>query len=526
MHAVGFFFIVLLVGAVAGIQKVLYYAKDPQGPKECPPLNPVTGEDSTKNVLSISKEDRIPNWKQRGGYINDASCLNKTAVHGVIEVRRLEDIQEALTYARKNHLHVSVAGVRHSMGGHAFSQNGIVLDMRPFNEIQIHEAEKTITVQSGATWHDIQTKLHPKFAIKSMQSTDIFTVGGSISVNAHGMDHTSGSVAKTLRSFRIITPDGTLKHVTKENDPELFRLVVGGYGLFGVITDAEIDITDNVMYEYKERLLPYKQFPEFFKTQIEHTDDVGLMYAHLSTAPQSLLQEMIVYTYSKTNSYEGAIPPLAEVSSVEFRRFVLNMSKWGPLPMAAKWWAEKNIEPKLTLCHTSRNQAMKDGEACFVSRNEPMHDSVKYLQNDFVEETDILQEYYIPRDMFVPYIDHMREIFREHKANVLNASVRVIHKEDTYLNYAPQDMFAIVLYINQKTDKEGNEKMRVLTRALVDATLKVNGTFFLPYQLHYTKEELVASYPQISSFFNEKKLRDPEAIFSNMFYEKYASVVD
>jgi len=42
--------------------------------------------------------------------------------------------------------------------------------------------------------------------VKAMQSTDIFTVGGSISVNAHGMDHRAGSVGETVRTMRIMLP--------------------------------------------------------------------------------------------------------------------------------------------------------------------------------------------------------------------------------------------------------------------------------------------------------------------------------
>jgi len=41
-----------------------------------------------------------------------------------------------------------------------------------------------------------------------MQSTDIFTVGGSISVNAHGMDHQAGAVMGSLRSMRVMLADG------------------------------------------------------------------------------------------------------------------------------------------------------------------------------------------------------------------------------------------------------------------------------------------------------------------------------
>jgi hypothetical protein len=85
---------------------------------------------------------------------------------------------------------------------------------------------RRLTVQRGATWYDIQTFVHPRFAVKAMQSTDIFTVGGSISVNAHGMDHLARSVANSLVALRVMLADGSIRTVTPTENAELFRLVV------------------------------------------------------------------------------------------------------------------------------------------------------------------------------------------------------------------------------------------------------------------------------------------------------------
>ena len=110
---------------------------------------------------------------QNGGAINDASCLNKTEIYGIVEVRSVDDIARTLAFARDNKLSVTTAGVRHSMGGHAFRKGGIVLDMRTFNRIVLNEASRSVTVQPGATWHDIQNVLHPRFAVRAMVKAGI-----------------------------------------------------------------------------------------------------------------------------------------------------------------------------------------------------------------------------------------------------------------------------------------------------------------------------------------------------------------
>jgi FAD/FMN-containing dehydrogenase len=419
-----------------------------------------------------------------------------------------------------------MAGVKHSMGGHSFDKNALVLDMTTFNQMTLDEENKTLHVQSGATWHDIQNFLHPKFAVKSMQSTDIFTVGGSISVNAHGMEHNAGAIARTIRSMRILLPNGAVVRAGRTENTELFNLVIGGYGLFGIVLDVDLEVTDNTVYQSERNIINYKEFADVFKQEIEDDNDIGLFYGHLSTAPQSFLKEMILYTYKKVDAPDAQIPALGEVSSIKLRRLIFNLAKQGSIPMRLKWFAEKHVEPMLESCPVSRNQAMKEGEACLVSRNDPMHDSVPYLRNNLKNDTDILHEYFIPRDRFVAYIDGMRKIILENDTNLLNASVRVVHKENNYLNYSPGDTFSIVLYINQTTDEKGNQKMMKVTRELIDLTLQHGGRFFLPYQLHYSADQLAKSYPEFRSFLALKKKYDPEERLTSTFYRKYSAALE
>lgn len=515
--------LVIVVGTL--VNRIIYLTAEPGKDKDCAPLYP-------ERLVSNNPITRVfataLSWLQKGGDVNDASCLDRTSVYGVVKIQTEDDVRKALAFAGENNLKVSPAGVRHSMGGQAFSKGNLVMDMTGFKNVTVNEKAKTMTVQSGATWHDIQTVLHPRYAVSAMQSTDIFTVGGSISVNAHGMDHTAGAVENTIVSMRVMLPDGTVRTLSRTRNAELYNLIVGGYGLFGVILDVELRIADNDLYQSSRKIIGYKDFPSFFERDIKGNENVGLMYSHLSTAPNdTFLDEAIVYMYTKSDEKVPMeeIPPLAEVSSVKLRRFVMNLSKLGGAFQTLRWWTEKNIEPKIESCSISRNQAQGSGEACLVARNEPMHDSVPYLKNSLKRETDILHEYFIPRANIVPFIDGMRVIMRDEDVNLLNASIRVVNKERGMLTYAPEEAFSVVLYINQKTDKAGNEKMRVATSKLIDLAVKNGGRFFLPYQLHYTPEQLRASYPNVDAFFAMKRRYDPKGLLTNTWYEKYGSAV-
>jgi FAD/FMN-containing dehydrogenase len=271
-------------------------------------------------------------------------------------------------------------------------------------------------------------------------------------------------------------------------------------------------------------VIPTSEFPQYFVDTIMPDPAIGLFYGHLSTAPGAgFLREMLIYTYMEAGPPEPDLPPLGAIGLVKLRRFIINLAKEGTLFAAAKWFAEKNIDPLFEACTVTRQSALSEGEACLVSRNEPMHDSVPYLMNALTDQTDILHEYFVPRPALLPFIDSVRPVLAASGLAILNASVRVVHREDNFLSYAPEDAFSLVLYVNQPATDEGNRKMVALTGALIDATIVHGGRFFLPYQLHYTAEQLRGSYPLIGEFFAAKRRYDPQGVFSNRFYEKYGA---
>ncbi|MEK9146325.1 MAG: FAD-dependent oxidoreductase, partial [Elusimicrobiota bacterium] len=122
-----------------------------------------------------------------GGTVDDVSRTNPTPVDSVRLPATEGEIREALAYARARHLRVSMAGARHSQGGQIVYDNNVVLDMARFNRFSVDKENKILTVQSGARWIDIQRSLDAQgLSLDVIQTHNIFSVGGSLSVNAQG----------------------------------------------------------------------------------------------------------------------------------------------------------------------------------------------------------------------------------------------------------------------------------------------------------------------------------------------------
>lgn len=500
-------------------RKVVLLSQDPKEEKDCLP-EPAAGQE-TSAVTVPSFDPSVPLTNRRGT-INDASCLNRTQVYGVVTVRNVEDIRNAVISAAQNNLKVSVAGMKHSMGGQAFAPNAVVLDMTNFKQVTINKDTKTLTAQSGATWHQIQEELNPHhLAIKAMQAIDIFTLGGSLSVNGHGADHNTGSIASTVKSLSLITADGKLHKLSPSQNPRLFKAVLGGYGLFGVIVDVELELVDDEMYNRRREIVDYRDFPKIYEDDIKNNPKYGLMYTVFSVAPKSFLKELMINYFERDSNYPPPAVALKEPSSTKVSRFFLNYAKTGPFGRSVKWFMQKHVQPRFESCQVVRSQALTEGEACLISRNQQMHDPQYFLKNNLKNDTDVLREYFVPRGQLPQFIDGAREIIIRNKMTLLHAGVRVVHKEDIMLNYAPQDMFATVFYFNQPATHEGSEKMAQATREMIDLATKLGGTFYLPYQLDYEKSQLTKAYPNLEDFFALKKSYDPKSLFINKFYEKY-----
>jgi FAD/FMN-containing dehydrogenase len=136
--------------------------------------------------------------------INDVNRLNPIHVNEVITPTTTTEIVEAV---RRHPGPIAIGGARHSMGGQIATNGALFIDMRQFDRIlDFSPADKTITVQAGTRWRQIQEHIDSaNLSVKIMQSYANFTVGGSLSVNAHGRYVGLGPLILSVKSLGVIT---------------------------------------------------------------------------------------------------------------------------------------------------------------------------------------------------------------------------------------------------------------------------------------------------------------------------------
>ena len=454
------------------------------------------------HLVRTAYRDRSVVEKLPAGFADDVSRLDKTQVAEIWDIpsdpRKGEDeLRELLLKAQAAHLRVSIAGARHSMGGQTIYPGGIAINMLPFKGMKLDEDKNLLHVQAGAKWADIIPYLDQYGrSVAVMQSDNSFTVGGSLSVNCHGWQYDRPPIASTVESFHLMKADGSVIACSRTENRELFSLALGGYGLFGVILDADLRVVPNERLRIEQRVVPLGGAMQSFSRSLQKNPDVQMVYARMNITPQEMFDEVLVNVFYR------------EKGPHWLPRLVFRGSAASTYGKEMRWSAETKMQPELAGKVFSRNQLMNDDAEWYLDHSQ--------------ETTDILHEYFVGRDHAGEFLAAAKKIIRKHNADLLNVTVRDVKTDnDTFLRYADQDMLAFVMFFSQARTPAGDAEMQTMTQELVDAVLEAGGRYYLPYRLHPAAAQFHRAYPQADEFFNLKRHYDPQELFQNEFYRKY-----
>jgi FAD/FMN-containing dehydrogenase/SAM-dependent methyltransferase len=436
--------------------------------------------------------------------VNDVTQLNPIDVFAIATPKSTADLQDAL---RKTSLPVSIGGGHFSMGGHTASPGSLHLDLREMNQILAFEPDKRIIrVQAGIRWCDIQRFVDPHgLSVKIMQTYANFTVGGALSVNAHGRYMGLGPVVLSVRSIVLVLAGGEIRHASPTENSELFYAAIGGYGAIGIIAEAELDLVPNTRVERRHVKMRAADYLSWFDANVRGRSKA--IFHNADLYPPHYTRTRTVTWYETDLPATGPqLQPLRRAYLPELY-FLWSVSET-PL---GKFRREYLIDPLLYLrkkVHWRNYEAGYD-----TAELEP-------VARD--RRTYVLQEYFVPYERLMEFVPKMTAILSKHKVNAINISIRhALADPGTLLAWARGETFAFVLYYKQRTRDNAKERVGVWTRELIDAVLECGGTYYLPYQLHATHEQFHRAYPRAKELFALKRQLDPGYRLRGALWDKY-----
>lgn len=185
-----------------------------------------------------------------------------------------------------------------SFGDQAILNSGIVLDTNNLKEIK-WITDEIISVESGVELRELLSELLPRNkTLVGIPGGLQITIGGAISNNIHGKDHwKNGNFSENILSITFIDQDGNKHKVSKQD--EVFKYLIGGMGLFGLIISAELktyDIKSPWIREDTIRLNSKYDFEEFFTSIKNRNLDIDYAVAWLDFSNKRHLGRGIALT--------------------------------------------------------------------------------------------------------------------------------------------------------------------------------------------------------------------------------------
>jgi decaprenylphospho-beta-D-ribofuranose 2-oxidase len=443
--------------------------------------------------------------------IEDLVGLNRTPVRDMPIVDG-EAMATRLLQGATTAQPLSLAGMRHSQGGHTMVGQGRMLLTANLNEhIVVAQDRKTVTVDAGATWSAVHRVLSPLGLAPAVhQSSPHFTVGGSISVNCHGRDPRYGPVSTTVRSLEVLCGDGQKRKASPTEHPDLFRAVIGGYGSCGLILQATLDVVSNAMLRQQgtkigltglaQGLCDLAKGKGIFK-------DADLFYGWLCCVSGKragfayhFYDTAIAVQYLPTGATAAADTPLQE-------------DAWGESEMLRAGWsaARNDVDVRVRAWQVLATQFTTPDSALhpptIKSRVNWMRASVDFAGQRDGARCDVLVEYFLPADdgpTLVDQIRHLGHIFRNCQANILSTTLRLVRADTAqpwlaYCGARPMVCVAIDVDISTTTsvalgrapDADAYRWVTAATRYV----LGQRGSYYLPYFNFTDKTLFQQAYP-------------------------------
>jgi FAD/FMN-containing dehydrogenase len=412
------------------------------------------------------------------------------------------------------------------MGGQQFATDAPLLDTRELQRVLSFDPERgLIEVEAGIQWPRLvehlisdQQSVPGQWGIRQKQTgADRFTIGGSLSANGHGRGLTMSPLVGDVESLCVVGWDGRMVECSRSENDELFRLAIGGYGLFGVIYSATLRLSPR---RKLERVVEVGLIDDLIDRFAARIDD-GFLYGdfQFSTNERSsdYLRKGVFSCYRPTDP-DRPIPG---------DQRALTREDWGSL---------------LLMAHTDKEKAFSLYSEHYLATSGQIYWSDLHQFADYVDGyhrvldghlgaidsgSEMISEVYVPRPLLADFMAAVAREFRGRDADVIYGTIRLIERDDeTALPWAKDDYACVIFNLHTVHSHAGIEHSAAAFRALIDLAIERGGSYFLTYHPWATAEQLTTCYPGFQDVLRAKDRYDPDRRFQSDWFRHYSALLE
>lgn len=471
----------------------------------------------TKHIGQQGTSERI--------LVNDRhSGLNPTIVTEVAKIDSLESIRVTIHRARRKGQAISIAGAGYAMGGQQFLSNDLHLDTRKLNRIlHFDMASGLIEVEAGIHWADLipqYVKLQQgspnQWGIAQKQTgADHLSLGGALSVNIHGRGLHLPPLVSNIESFQLVDSNGELKRCSRTENTELFRLAIGGFGLFGIIYSLTLRLEPRHKVQRVAQVLQVENLISTWSKQRVEGYTAGHFQFAIAPESDDFLRKGVLVSFNPVQT----VTPVSD----EAQEFLPD--QWISLlylahidkPQAFKMYADHFLAHQGELFWSDTHQ--------LGIYQEGYHKWLDDKLGSSSPGSEIITELFVPPHQLEQFLQLASREFRQSNTDVIYGTVRLVERdEETFLRWAKKDWACIVFNLHTSHSLHEIQKSILINRRLIDCARQLGGTYYLPYHKWATREQVEACYPEFQEFLGLKRQYDPEERFQSNWYRHYKNM--
>lgn len=460
---------------------------------------------------------------------NNTNYLTSSSLFQVNFPKTAEDVQLFFNESKKISKIVSIQSSGYSIGGQHLIENGILINSKKMNKVEFFDSVNGL-VKTGPsmTWHQLLSYLNKAqkdnfYAWVPKQIPTHFldySIGGAVSANTHGNNLYCLPLIKDIESIDLIDFSGEIKRIHRKANNELFKLVIGGYGLFGFIAGIELRLSRKMILKRKVESIFIKDLPnEIIKHHQAGCLNFELML-NTDETKSDFLQKGIISSY---------FPIEADPKTIQFEAY------------HHSYFDKNTYKDNLSLFINNKNDKLTLKNDFLMSKNElyycsnqitpycPLEKNLKLANLFFPEYRDydlIEQQYFIPISQINAFLNKLssHKVCREF--NLLQARISVTKKDDeSFLYWSSQDFIALELSFHIPQSAQSIIHIKEYLTELTEEAIHHEGSFDLGYLQCYEKGHLLKCYPLISDFLNLKLKHDPSEIIQNNWYQDIKKII-
>lgn len=388
------------------------------------------------------------------------------------------------------------------------------------DELAFDAERGVVDVEAGIEWPELLAHLDAaqkgqplQWGIVQKQTgADRLSLGGALSSNVHGRGLAFKPIVDNVESFTLLDAAGAVRHCSRDENPELFRLAIGGYGLFGIITSVRLRLWRRRKVRRVVELREIADIPAAFERRIADGYVYGDFQFAVDGTRDSFLRRGVFSCYQ----------PVDPATAVTENPTRFRPEDWAKLT----YWIHRN--KRIAFDIYSKRYLKTSGQiywsdwqlsAAYIDN---YHAEVDRRLHAKVPGSEMITEIYVPRESLVGFMADAARMLREREANVIYGTVRLIERDDeTFLPWAKGRFACVIFNLHVDHTPEAIAKAADAFRGLIDLGIARGGSYYLTYHRFATREQVEACYPRFREFLALKLKYDPRELFQSDWYRHY-----